>query len=330
MTSAAASNVTDITAEKCKRALSRIEAGEQARAQSAAKTREDWREYGAGLLEQRERMPSNNAFGEWVKSNGLDAGCASAHGVRADAMWLARNWSVVHACTTTQHHPTHLRQECRNAGHAWAFDERTPRARTGRIGWTLAVERHIPNGLPNGYSRNTLAQSRTTRDRVEAELRAQTHNPTLTIPRSITPDDPMVAQIAAAVLACHARTRPAEAGAAVAAEVATLPETAQQKLERLVEAKARIVTAELNAQFQQRVDAQVVESRAAYHQMVEEQKAERDTYRRLIGGLPKLMTQEEYRLIVGCLHSDRQTEAERAKYDKAFAIMRRAGDAARW
>ena len=37
----------------------------------------------------------------------------------------------------------------------------------------------------------------------------------------------------------------------------------------------------------------------------------------------QLITQEEFRLLRSCLHSDRQTEAERKKYDRAFQIFSR-------
>jgi hypothetical protein len=86
--------------------------------------REAWCDYGAALLAQRQLMPSNNEFGAWVKANALDTGLAKSNVTRSNAMWLAANWeNVLAEAKALKHHSPHnLRQECREAGYAWAFD----------------------------------------------------------------------------------------------------------------------------------------------------------------------------------------------------------------
>jgi hypothetical protein len=55
---------------------------------------------------------------------GADTGLAKSRGVRSDAMWLAENWTTVAAVHSKNHHPIQIRQECRDAGYEWAFDQR--------------------------------------------------------------------------------------------------------------------------------------------------------------------------------------------------------------
>jgi hypothetical protein len=87
-------------------------------------TREQWRDYGTLLLRQRQKLKSANEFGRWIRERGLDVKPASRAGVRSDAMWLAQHWARLQECDLTNHHPTNVRQECRDAGYAWAFDQR--------------------------------------------------------------------------------------------------------------------------------------------------------------------------------------------------------------
>lgn len=91
--------------------------------------REAWRDYGAALLAKRELMPSNKEFGAWVKATGLDADPASSAVDRSNAIWLAQNWSVLERSKIENHHPTGIRQECRDMNYAWAFDQREPKAK---------------------------------------------------------------------------------------------------------------------------------------------------------------------------------------------------------
>ena len=83
--------------------------------------REQWAEYGAALLAQRKLMPSNKQFGQWVKANGLDNGLATRFEVRSNAMWMAEHWKAIVQSlhNVTAHHPTAIRQQCRQAGYDW-------------------------------------------------------------------------------------------------------------------------------------------------------------------------------------------------------------------
>jgi len=106
-------------------ALDRIERLTAETTKKIAMCREAWRDYGLALLGGRQQYPSDNAFGAWVKSSGLDTGLAKSSVVRSDAMWMARNWdSGLKTFKPTRHHPVDVRKECRDEGYAWAFDRR--------------------------------------------------------------------------------------------------------------------------------------------------------------------------------------------------------------
>jgi hypothetical protein len=89
--------------------------------------RKAWYEYGRALLRQRERddMRSTKAFGAWVRTHRLDQGLAASKNVRSDAIWMAEHWAELKRFNSEirEHHPTGVRQQCRDAGHAWAFDQ---------------------------------------------------------------------------------------------------------------------------------------------------------------------------------------------------------------
>src|SRR5690606_13724591 len=73
------------------------------------------------LLAQRVLMPSNQQFGQWVKEHGLDAGLASRPATRSDAMWLSERYDILQSLQdVTFHHPSDIRKQCLDAGHAWA------------------------------------------------------------------------------------------------------------------------------------------------------------------------------------------------------------------
>jgi hypothetical protein len=75
--------------------------------------RQLWREVGEALLVGRREHRADRAFAQWVRENGFED---MDRRVRADAMWLAENWSEVStAWTPDLTHPTHMRAAHREA-----------------------------------------------------------------------------------------------------------------------------------------------------------------------------------------------------------------------
>lgn len=101
----------------------------------------------------------------------------------------------------------------------------------------------------------------------------------------------------------------------------------QTVLDRAVRAH---VTAELEPQIEAEVQRRVVkerdelaELRKTLYRLQEEAQADRDRARELRTNLDGLMTEEEYRLVRGCLHPDRAPEDRRQQFGKAFDIFTR-------
>jgi len=67
-----------------------------------------------------------------------------------------------------------------------------------------------------------------------------------------------------------------------------------------------------------------------YEKQMAKAEVARQQYERLSSKVNEIMTQAEYKLIRSCLHSDRQSEAERKKYDRAFEIFNRIGQSIKW
>lgn len=188
-----------------KSALARIQkhTKEIEAAEAAVKLcREDWRDYGAALLAQRQQTPSDKEFGRWIKTNGLDAPPAQDAPVRSDAIWLARNWESAlkgfKAAELKVHWPNDIRQACRDAGYEWAFDQH-PKAKARReseattdseggevtkptmrkkktrgrtsLGWYEAAIDTMPGGqLPRGFPQSSIYKIESMRRAIEKYL----------------------------------------------------------------------------------------------------------------------------------------------------------------
>lgn len=74
---------------------------------TAAEQRELWRQVGEALLVGRRLNPSNQGFSRWCQENGFDD---LKKDTRADAMWLAENWSALSGHPITESHPNNIRK----------------------------------------------------------------------------------------------------------------------------------------------------------------------------------------------------------------------------
>lgn len=122
------------------------------------------------------------------------------------------------------------------------------------------------------------------------------------------------------------------ADAAVAAEEArdALPKTAQQKLDRAVKLHVQAEYMKLQRKFNEQLAAAVAADRAEIERAKQEayrlEQAAKEEYEaanqyRL--GVDSHMTQDEFKLVLSCLHSDKQPEEMRPRYDRAFQIFKR-------
>jgi hypothetical protein len=68
--------------------------------------REDWRKVGEALLVGRKANPNDKLFGKWVRENWFED---LDRRRRADAMWLAENWSTVQNLDSTYNSPSDIR-----------------------------------------------------------------------------------------------------------------------------------------------------------------------------------------------------------------------------
>lgn len=78
---------------------------------NAKMMREDWRKVGEALLVGRKANRSDKRFGQWLQSNFPDLSGKEHKDTRANAMWLAENWSTVALRDSSLDlcHPTNVR-----------------------------------------------------------------------------------------------------------------------------------------------------------------------------------------------------------------------------
>ena len=193
---------------------------------------------------------------------------------------------------------------------------------TGRIGWTAAVEQEV--GTLPGLSRNTMAQKR--KPDIEQELGRP-------IPSFVLAGSSEAKEIAQAAQRVAARTNSAiavDADSAADAARSELPKTAQQKLDRALKLQLQAEHIKLQRKFNEQLAAAIAADRAeierAKHEAYRLEQAAKDEYEaanqyRL--GVDSHMTQDEFKLVLSCLHPDKQPEEMRSRYDRAFQIFKR-------
>lgn len=104
-------------------------------------------------------------------------------------------------------------------------------------------------------------------------------------------------------------------------EVSTLSETARQKFERLV----KRLLAEFDYEVGKRVREAIPERIKALDEQKAELAAEVADWQLRNKAVHEWMTHEEYRLVLGCLHPDRQAADMPERTGRAFDIFRRLG-----
>lgn len=106
------------------------------------------------------------------------------------------------------------------------------------------------------------------------------------------------------------------------AEVATLPESAQQKLARLVNKELQHRLALLDQEVRDKARERLPEEVEALRAAKERADSEFRKYAAMRKGIPAQMTEADYKFLLNVLHPDRAPEDRREKFARAFNIVR--------
>jgi hypothetical protein len=130
--------------------------------------------------------------------------------------------------------------------------------------------------------------------------------------------------VAAVETLAEAKEAPFEARVAEhRAEVATLPETAKQKFERLAAKEHRLLNEQFHAAVEKRVQ-EVLKDRIAHLEEVEEKALQELKYYQAVrNGVAAQIDKDDYRFLLNVLHPDRAPEDRKDKFSKAFDIVRK-------
>jgi hypothetical protein len=162
------------------------------------------------------------------------------------------------------------------------------------------------------------------------------------IPRRVVAGDEVaIIDLVAALKRCALRgnqevasSRLNEESAMLDAELRSLPESKQAKFERLVAKQIKVQEQSMVLEVERRVTVELDKRMAAERKRIENEDAStrvalqhanermRQAEQRM-KTFDAWMTQEEFKIVLGCLHPDRQPEDQRPKYDRAFQIFKR-------
>lgn len=106
-------------------------------------------------------------------------------------------------------------------------------------------------------------------------------------------------------------------------KVEAQPETAQQKIDRLVERELKLRNQMIDQEVREAAKALVPETVALYERLASEAAKRQKEYTIMRKAIPAQMTPEEYRFLLNVLHPDRAPADRRAKFAMAFDIVRK-------
>jgi len=105
--------------------------------------------------------------------------------------------------------------------------------------------------------------------------------------------------------------------------IADLPARTSRKVKREIKAIVKELEGDFNHQVEQRADAIAKKRTANVFQLEADAKAANDAASDLLMSVQVKMTQDEFNIVRGCLHPDKQPESEQAKFSRAFEIFNR-------
>lgn len=141
--------------------------------------------------------------------------------------------------------------------------------------------------------------------------------------RKVDVDDPAVARMVGRVLDEFVGKPLDERYQEHRAEVATLPETAQQKLARLTAKEIEHRLAMFEQEVRERAREQLPEEVKALREAKDRANAEFKMYASMRKGIAAQLSETDYRFLLQVLHPDRAPEAAREKFARAFDIVRK-------
>jgi hypothetical protein len=86
---------------------------------------------------------------------------------------------------------------------------------------------------------------------------------------------------------------------------------------------------ELAAEVLAKVKEATADKRRWYERCTEEAKQEKEQYKRWSASLNQIMTREDYRIVLGCLHPDRPDRSPEA-LGRACEIFKRLAESVKW
>ena len=102
-----------------------------------------------------------------------------------------------------------------------------------------------------------------------------------------------------------------------------LPASTTKKMRTALDAVIGKLKSEYSSEVDHAAKERMKAERAKIHQIEQEARAEKERLKGLRMNLDGLMTEDEYRLIRGCLHPDRAPEDRRDQFSRAFNIFSR-------
>lgn len=141
--------------------------------------------------------------------------------------------------------------------------------------------------------------------------------------RKVDINDPAVASTVARVLDEFAGKTLGEQYQHHRAEVASLPETARQKLERLTAKEIEYRLAMFEQEVSERAREQLPNEVKALRAAKEQAHAEFKRYAAMCKGIAAQLSNADYRFLLQVVHPDRVPSAEREKFARAFDIVRK-------
>jgi hypothetical protein len=340
MNANAESQATNLLAHRGRQALHRLNERESTRIVFPKMDREDWREYGEVLFTKRAVTPSDQEYGAWIVAEKLDGEPATDIATRSNAIWLHQNWSsIVGVYTGKQHHPTHIRTECRKAGHEWAgktqheSKRRAESRRTynsERYSWArIAIEEKVLTPAAGGGSTRPLKQLLVERW-PEIQVRDPTHEEQLREACRILKAERESREQARQIAQREAESKREQAQAAKAQRQVSDDSRAELEAEYsrkhadLQTSFAAVVQAEIAARLPDAARREIADARAAAASARELEAIWRSRMESCKKGVALVM--DNWRAIVGCLHPDRAPEDRREQFARASDVVLRVKD----
>ena len=112
-----------------------------------------------------------------------------------------------------------------------------------------------------------------------------------------------------------------EAEQRIESEIKAQPEKVQERIERLVTEKLNFAKVQLQATFNAEVEAKAALERQRFSEEIHKAEELQSEYAVRVKSLDCWLTKEEYQIVLGCLHPDREATPERK--GRAFDIFRK-------